>query len=60
MGAVVNPLDRIAETTRALREVQDAKRRLVRRLREDGTTWQEIADALGVSRQAAWRKYREK
>lgn len=60
MGAVVNPLDRIAETTRALREVQDAKRQLVKRLREDGTTWQEIADALGVSRQAAWRKYREK
>jgi hypothetical protein len=30
----------------------------VSRLRAEGVPWQTIADALGVSRQSAWEKYR--
>jgi biotin operon repressor len=33
-------------------------RSLVRELKHDGASWQDIGLALGVSRQAAWRKYR--
>jgi hypothetical protein len=30
---------------------------LVRWAREDGASWEEIAKALGVTRQAAWERY---
>lgn len=31
---------------------------LIKAAVEDGATWKDIADALGVSPQAAWKKYR--
>jgi hypothetical protein len=44
---------------RALRDLADRLERLqVGRARELGWSWQEIADALGTSRQAAHQKHR--
>ena len=55
-----------ADPRTGLRAVGGAARRLVERLeesqvrraRELGWSWQDIADALGVSRQAAHKKHR--
>ncbi|MFB9956219.1 helix-turn-helix domain-containing protein [Cellulomonas denverensis] len=44
---------------RALRDLADRLERLqVARARELGWSWQEIADALGISQQAAHQKHR--
>jgi DNA-directed RNA polymerase specialized sigma24 family protein len=44
---------------RSLRELADRLETLqVRRARELGWSWQEIADALGVTRQAVHKKHR--
>ena len=43
---------------RSLRELADRLEQLqVRRARELGWSWQEVADALGVSRQAVHKKH---
>lgn len=43
---------------RALRELADRLERLqVERARSMGWSWQQVADALGVSRQAAHKKH---
>lgn len=43
---------------RALRELADRLERLqVGRARDLGWSWQEVADALGVSKQAVHKKY---
>lgn len=48
---------------RAVRSLRELAERLellqVRRARDFGLSWQEIADALGVSRQAVHKKYRK-
>lgn len=45
---------------RSLRELADRLELLqVRRARELGLSWQQIADALGVSRQAVHKKHRK-
>lgn len=45
---------------RSLRELADRLEVLqVRRARELGLSWQEIADALGVTRQAVHKKHRK-
>ncbi|WP_262848520.1 RNA polymerase subunit sigma-70 [Mumia quercus] len=45
---------------RALRELADRLERLqVERARSLGWSWQQVADALGVSRQAAHKKHGE-
>lgn len=44
----------------AVRNEEDARSRLVRAVataRADGRTWPEIADVLGVSKQAAWERF---
>jgi DNA-directed RNA polymerase specialized sigma24 family protein len=44
---------------RALRRLlEELERMQVRRAREQGWSWQEIGEALGVSRQAVHKKYR--
>lgn len=44
---------------RSLRELADRLETLqVRRARELGWSWQEVADALGVSKQAVHKKHR--
>jgi Protein of unknown function (DUF3887) len=49
------------ELVRAAHEVQDRAEALmaaaVQQAREDGRTWQEIGDVLGVSRQAVFQRY---
>ena len=46
---------------RALRELADRLEELqVRNAREQGWTWQEIANLLGVTRQAVYKKYAAK
>lgn len=37
--------------------VDKAMRQLVDDARTDGATWQQVAEALGVSRQAAWERF---
>lgn len=45
---------------RSLRELADRLELLqVRRARELGLSWQEIAESLGVTRQAVHKKYRK-
>jgi uncharacterized NAD(P)/FAD-binding protein YdhS len=47
------------EHLRLRREQIDADlRTAVSQGRKDGLTWQQIADALGMTRQSAWEKYR--
>lgn len=62
------PVDeqRISATLGVLRDataIRDAAGRVIERTvvsaRIAGATWDEIADALGVSRQAAWERYRK-
>lgn len=45
-------------TAQVSSEVERTQAALVRRARNDGMTWEEIATALGVSKQAVHRKYR--
>lgn len=49
-------LHRLAQ---AIEDQQDALYDLVKEAREneDALTWQEIADALGITRQAAWERF---
>jgi hypothetical protein len=39
--------------------LDDLELRLVRTAREGGVSWTEIATPLGISRQAAWEKWRD-
>lgn len=44
---------------RLIEEACEATRGLmVRDMRAEGCTWDEVGDALGCSRQAAWQRYR--
>ena len=40
------------------RYFQEIQSRAVNVLRSEGRTWQEIADAVGVTKQTAWQKWR--
>lgn len=44
-------------TERDYREGQDRMADLVIRARREGATWQEIGDALNMTRQSAWERY---
>jgi hypothetical protein len=58
-GAGRVPLRQLRDVQAALRDVRAAEVALVKQAREDGQTWQAIADALGVTRQAAWERFRD-
>lgn len=51
------PLARLRELTRLRIELARAEEAEVRRARLDGHSWVAIADAIGVSKQAAHKKY---
>lgn len=53
------PLKVVNGVRRGIEQLQEELRRSVREARKLGHSWQEIADALGTSRQAAWEQFRE-
>lgn len=52
-----HPLPRLRELTDRIHQIEREISVEVRRARLDGYSWQQIAGALGVSRQAAHKKY---
>lgn len=50
----------IEQAVHARKVAEEATEEAVRRARQDGITWTEIASALGVSHQAAMKRYRDK
>ena len=53
----ISALEAVVETRRPLDAVERAA---VEAAREKGATWEDIAEALGVSRQAIYQKYRQR
>ncbi|GAA0994692.1 MULTISPECIES: hypothetical protein [Nocardiopsidaceae] len=52
-----DPLAGLDATMRVRREMERVEAVLVRRARNRGSTWAEVAEALGVSKQAVHKKY---
>ena len=50
---------KIRTTQAAISQLQQTLADAVADARQDGTTWDEIASALGVARQSAWRRFKE-
>ncbi len=57
-GQEVNPMEVLAIAAMYERYFQEIQNRAVNVLRRDGRTWQEIADAVGITKQSAWQKWR--
>ncbi|MFD6096518.1 helix-turn-helix domain-containing protein [Nocardiopsis flavescens] len=53
-----DPLVGLDATVRMRKEMERLETVLVRRARNRGATWERIAEALGVSKQAVHKKYR--
>ncbi len=52
-----DPLDAIQEITASEFELDRLRCELVKKARQAGNSWEQIATALGTSRQAAWEYY---
>jgi hypothetical protein len=52
-----DPLDAIGEITASEVELDRLRCALVKKARQSGRSWEQIASALGTSRQAAWEYY---
>lgn len=52
-----DPLEALAELSRAGSELEALLRERVAAARRQGATWEEIGARLGMSRQAAWEYY---
>ena len=52
-----DPLDAIEEITASEAELDRLRCALVKKARQSGRSWEQIASALGTSRQAAWEYY---
>jgi predicted transcriptional regulator len=59
VGDDTPPLDAIRGITECLHGIESGLKANVARARSAGHSWQEIADALGVSRQSAWERFAE-
>lgn len=63
MGALVtgelsvDPLDALRVLARTEAELDDLRRRQVAAARVAGATWEQVGEALGMSRQSAWEYY---
>lgn len=56
-AADVDPATGLRAVLALRRLIDDLERRQVRRARDAGWSWQQIGDALGISRQAAHKKH---
>jgi DNA invertase Pin-like site-specific DNA recombinase len=52
-----SPQDAINLLAATRRDLDRIERHIVRRMRDDGWTWQEIADEYGITRQAAHERF---
>ena len=53
-----SPLDVLREVSKYQRYLQAIEHRAVQAARKSGSTWEDIAQAVGNSRQAAWKRWR--
>jgi hypothetical protein len=53
------PLKVVRGIAEGLRNIDGILREWIARAREQGHSWQQIADVLNVSRQSAWERYRD-
>lgn len=56
-GRVEEPLQGIAAVAMVSGSLAAIQLDLVRLARSQGATWQQVADTLGISRQAAWERF---
>ena len=54
-----DPLDQLRGLRAADRQLDLWQRQTITRAREQGSSWAQIGDALGVTKQAAWALYNE-
>ena len=54
-----DPLDQLRGLRAADRQLDVWQRQTITRAREQGSSWSQIGDALGVTKQAAWALYNE-
>jgi hypothetical protein len=54
-----NPVDALRECCRAETALEKAMWETVGKAREEGHSWTEIGDALGVTKQTAWQRFSE-
>jgi hypothetical protein len=63
MGVIVtdelpaDPLDALRALTRTEAELDELRREQVAAARDAGATWEQVGEALGMSRQSAWEYY---
>ena len=63
MGVIVteelpaDPLDALRELARTEAALDELRRQQVAAARAAGATWEQVGEALGVSRQSAWEYY---
>ncbi len=53
----VDPLDALREIARGEAELEQLRCDRVKVARESGATWEQVAEALGMSRQSAWEYF---
>jgi predicted transcriptional regulator len=53
------PLSTLAAVAEARRVLDTIESRAVRAARERGATWEDIAEEMGLTRQAVFQRYRE-
>lgn len=63
MGVIVtdelpaDPLDALRALARTEAELDELRRQQVAAARDAGATWEQVGEALGISRQSAWEYY---
>ena len=53
------PLDVLRATAQYQRFFVAAEREAIKAAKANGATWEQIGEALGITRQAVWQRYRE-